>query len=156
MIFRSFKRDGGLVLCLCKVLMLFSRRSSLSHFSRWSPVWSRKRYVACGAPLFCDWADMSFLSVLYLIFYHIFLVLFAWSYWQCIVTNGGKIPPKVSNVAGLTFLDHKCHVHQFFLSSAQVTDLELARSAKDFDGMKRLLEKYAQDLPVQTRGYNGG
>ena len=39
----------------------------------------------------------SIFSAFYLIFYHIFFVLFVWSYFQCIFTNAARIPDRVNN-----------------------------------------------------------
>ncbi|XP_055346063.1 palmitoyltransferase ZDHHC20-B-like [Paramacrobiotus metropolitanus] len=72
----------------------------------------------------------------YLIFFHVFFFLFSWSYYQCIFTNGGHIPSR------------------FYLSPTQMAELDSAQTARDHETVKKLLNSYATNLPVHTRGYN--
>ncbi|GAV03633.1 hypothetical protein RvY_14029 [Ramazzottius varieornatus] len=73
----------------------------------------------------------------YLFFFHIFFILFVWSYWQTIFTNSDVVPLK------------------FKLSPQQVSQLDSTTTSKDYESGKRLLDAFGKDLPVATRGFNG-
>nr|XP_016929820.1 palmitoyltransferase ZDHHC15B isoform X2 [Drosophila suzukii] len=69
-----------------------------------------------------------------LLFYHLFLTLFMWSYWRTIMTSVGRIPD------------------QWRIPDEEVTRLFRADSP---DTQKRILNNFARDLPVTNRTMNG-
>ncbi|OQV13237.1 Palmitoyltransferase ZDHHC15 [Hypsibius exemplaris] len=76
-------------------------------------------------------------KAMYLIFYHFFFVMFAWSYYQCLFTNAARIPDR------------------FHLPPEQVAQIDSALSIRNYDSAKTLLESFGRNLPVYTRGFNG-
>lgn len=74
--------------------------------------------------------------VLYLIFYHIIFLLFAWSYWRTVATDVGLVPDR------------------FKLSSS---DLEEYLQHSDFpDRQMNILVNIARNLPITNSTLNGG
>ncbi|XP_073959437.1 palmitoyltransferase ZDHHC15B-like isoform X2 [Choristoneura fumiferana] len=71
---------------------------------------------------------------LYLIFYHILLFMFAWSYWRTIFAEIKPIPDK------------------YKLPEAEIENL---LSAETEDAQRQVLENFAKDLPVVTRTMSG-
>ncbi|KAH8269469.1 hypothetical protein KR018_003862 [Drosophila ironensis] len=69
-----------------------------------------------------------------LLFYHISLVLFMWSYWRTIMTTVGRIPD------------------QWRIPDEEVTRLFRADSQET---QKRILNNFARNLPVTNRTMNG-
>ncbi|XP_016968239.1 palmitoyltransferase ZDHHC20-B isoform X2 [Drosophila biarmipes] len=69
-----------------------------------------------------------------LLFYHLFLTLFMWSYWRTIMTSVGRIPD------------------QWRIPDEEVTRLFRADSPET---QKRILNNFARDLPVTNRTMNG-
>lgn len=69
-----------------------------------------------------------------LLFYHLFLTLFMWSYWRTIMTSVGRIPD------------------QWRIPDEEVSRLFRADSP---DTQKRILNNFARDLPVTNRTMNG-
>ncbi|KQS70318.1 palmitoyltransferase ZDHHC15B isoform X2 [Drosophila erecta] len=69
-----------------------------------------------------------------LLFYHLFLTLFMWSYWRTIMTSVGRIPD------------------QWRIPDEEVSRLFRADSPET---QKRILNNFARDLPVTNRTMNG-
>ncbi|XP_030380528.1 palmitoyltransferase ZDHHC15B isoform X2 [Scaptodrosophila lebanonensis] len=70
----------------------------------------------------------------FLLFYHLTLVLFLWSYWQTIFTSVGRVP------------DH------WRLPESEV---ERLFRAENQEAQKRILNNFARNLPVTNRTMNG-
>ncbi|KAF9416390.1 hypothetical protein HW555_006237 [Spodoptera exigua] len=71
---------------------------------------------------------------IYLVLYHILLIMFAWSYWRTIFAEIKPIPEK------------------FKLPEAE---LEKLLSAETEDAQRSILDNYAKDLPIVTRTMSG-
>ncbi|CAB4006986.1 palmitoyltransferase ZDHHC15-like [Paramuricea clavata] len=86
-------------------------------------VWSYYAYVVV---LCVGTVDDNVEKVVYILFYHVFFVLFVWSYWKTILTSPGRIPL------------------QFHLSPTDQQNLNEAENPNS------VLETIARKLPVQT------
>ncbi|CAM1329535.1 ZDHHC2 (predicted) [Pycnogonum litorale] len=95
-------------------------------------VWSYYAYVV---QLCLLTVSRVFEKVIYLVLYHIFLIMFAWSYWQTIFTSIGTVPK------------------QFALSEA---DRERLEKETTEDGQDLILEQCAKNLPIVNRTMRGG
>ncbi|XP_076049840.1 palmitoyltransferase ZDHHC20-B-like [Oratosquilla oratoria] len=73
-------------------------------------------------------------KVLYLVFYHVLLLLFLWAYWQTIFTPIGSVPK------------------QFRLPPAELDGYE---SAETDEVRRNVLERFAATLPVTNRTMTG-
>ncbi|XP_039759875.1 palmitoyltransferase ZDHHC15B-like isoform X1 [Pararge aegeria] len=73
-------------------------------------------------------------QIIYLILYHILLIMFAWSYWRTIFADIKPIPDK------------------YKLPEAE---LEKLLSAETEDAQRTILENFAKDLPIVTRTMSG-
>ncbi|XP_047537497.1 palmitoyltransferase ZDHHC2 isoform X3 [Vanessa atalanta] len=71
---------------------------------------------------------------IYLVLYHILLIMFAWSYWRTIFADIKPIPEK------------------YKLPEAE---LEKLLSAETEDAQRTILENFAKDLPIVTRTMSG-
>ncbi|XP_021195378.1 palmitoyltransferase ZDHHC15B isoform X1 [Helicoverpa armigera] len=71
---------------------------------------------------------------IYLVLYHILLIMFSWSYWQTIFAELKPIPEK------------------FKLPEAE---LEKLLSAESEDAQRTILDNFAKDLPIVTRTMSG-
>ncbi|XP_045454415.1 palmitoyltransferase ZDHHC2-like [Melitaea cinxia] len=71
---------------------------------------------------------------IYLIFYHILLIMFAWSYWRTIFAHIKPIPEKYK---------------------LPESELEKLLSAETEDAQRTILENFAKDLPIVTRTMSG-
>jgi len=54
-----------------------------------------------GSVRFCD-TQNTIGMIFMLLFYHLFLTLFMWSYWRTIMTSVGRIPDQVSESHALS------------------------------------------------------
>ncbi|XP_046852966.1 palmitoyltransferase ZDHHC15B-like isoform X2 [Xenia sp. Carnegie-2017] len=103
----------------------------LIKLAQWLPVivifsivlWS---YYAYNVILCIETVDNYVEKAVYIVFYHVFFILFVWSYWKTIITSPGRIPL------------------QFYLSPSDRMELEEAENPNLF------LENFARKLPVQT------
>ncbi|XP_053615819.1 palmitoyltransferase ZDHHC2 isoform X2 [Plodia interpunctella] len=73
-------------------------------------------------------------QVIYLIIYHILLIMFAWSYWRTIFAEIQPIPDKYK---------------------LPEVELEKLLSADSEDSQRSILENFAKDLPIVTRTMSG-
>ncbi|XP_013186176.1 palmitoyltransferase ZDHHC15B isoform X2 [Amyelois transitella] len=70
----------------------------------------------------------------YLVLYHILLIMFAWSYWRTIFADIKPIPDKYK---------------------LPEVELEKLLSAESEDAQRTILENFAKDLPIVTRTMSG-
>ncbi|XP_071504133.1 palmitoyltransferase ZDHHC20-B-like [Diadema antillarum] len=99
--------------------------------------WSYYAYVVELCILTLAHDDKFAQMVFYLLFYHMFLVMFAWSYWQTIFAPVGTIPER------------------FFLSSAELQRFESEdRTEHQVEVLRYICRE--KRLPVHTRTYGGG
>lgn len=106
--------------------------------SRWFPVlflisilsWSYYAYVILMLFFYIDdWIKRSF----YFVFYHLFLSVFLWSYYQIVFTNAGNPSD------------------EFYLTESEIYEMNIAQNEQD---KKEILDKKAKELPLLTRTNN--
>lgn len=94
-------------------------------------VWSYYAYVF----QLCIYTIDSFLEKLvYLILYHVLLLMFTWSYWQTVFTNLVPIPD------------------MYKIPESEMEKLFLAQNE---EAQREILDTYAKNLPVVTRTMSG-
>ncbi|XP_072933313.1 palmitoyltransferase ZDHHC2 isoform X4 [Epargyreus clarus] len=106
---------------------------------KWFPVllivcivtWSYYAYVI---QLCIFTVESTILKCVYLVLYHILLIMFVWSYWRTIFADVKPIPEK------------------YKLPEAE---LEKLLSADTEDAQRTILENFAKDLPIVTRTMSG-
>ncbi|XP_023240893.1 palmitoyltransferase ZDHHC15-like isoform X2 [Centruroides sculpturatus] len=106
---------------------------------KWFPVifittivaWSYYAYVI--QLCFCT-VNTVIETVCYFFVYHILFIMFMWSYWQTIFTDVGVVPK------------------MFKLPSSEVEKFEKETSEEN---QRKILEKFAKELPVSCRALNG-
>ncbi|XP_032522363.1 palmitoyltransferase ZDHHC2-like isoform X2 [Danaus plexippus] len=106
---------------------------------KWLPVllivsivtWSYYAYVI---QLCIFTIDGTAQKCIYLVLYHILLIMFLWSYWRTIFADIKPIPDKYK---------------------LPETELEKLLSAETEDGQRTILENFAKDLPIVTRTMSG-
>ncbi|KMQ92419.1 palmitoyltransferase zdhhc2 [Lasius niger] len=106
---------------------------------KWIPVifiltivaWSYYAYVV----QLCYYTIDSYVQkAFYLLFFHILILMFLWSYWQTVYTNLMPVPDKF-----------------------KIPDVEMEKlqQAETEETQRQILERFAQDLPVTNRTIKG-
>ncbi|XP_063832404.1 palmitoyltransferase ZDHHC15B isoform X1 [Ostrinia nubilalis] len=124
---------SGYCVC-CRVCNMWCWRAF-----KWLPVllivsivtWSYYAYVI---QLCIFTIETTVQQCIYLVLYHILLIMFAWSYWRTIFADIKPIPDK------------------YKLPEAE---LEKLLSAESEDAQRTILENFAKDLPIVTRTMSG-
>ncbi|KAG6448131.1 hypothetical protein O3G_MSEX005345 [Manduca sexta] len=106
---------------------------------KWLPVllivsivtWSYYAYVY---QLCISTIESTVQECVYLVLYHILLIMFAWSYWRTIFAEIKQIPEKYK---------------------LPEVELEKLLSAESEDAQRTILENFAKDLPIVTRTMSG-
>ncbi|CAB3233359.1 unnamed protein product [Arctia plantaginis] len=94
-------------------------------------VWSYYAYVV---QLCIGTITNTVQMVVYLVLYHILLIMFAWSYWRTIFAEIKPIPDKYK---------------------LPETELEKLLSAESEETQRNILENFSKDLPIVTRTMSG-
>ncbi len=100
--------------------------------------------------IFSVTVDSIIERIIYLTGFHLFLILFLFSYYQTIFTQLGRPPSNVNNYYLILIIDYI----QFYVSREVRHELEM--SENDIES-RQIIERYVrhQQLPINTRAFDG-